>query len=80
MSEGSRPGDVLHVLLGDLQAEGGRMDLARAEYAAAARKGSAIADLGQARLASLTSGGPPPAEVTRLRNEIGRNCTLCHSY
>jgi tetratricopeptide (TPR) repeat protein len=80
LSEGSRPGDVLHVLLGDLQFEGGRADLARAEYAAAARKDSAIRELGQARLASLASGGPPPAEVTRLRNDIARNCAMCHSY
>jgi tetratricopeptide (TPR) repeat protein len=80
ISEGSRPGDVLHVLLGDLHLEGGKADLARDEYAIAARQDSAIRELGEARLASLASGGPPPAEVTRLRNEIGRNCTLCHSY
>ncbi|MBL8554020.1 MAG: hypothetical protein JNL41_07055 [Phenylobacterium sp.] len=80
LSEGSRPGDVLHVLLGDLHLEGGKPDLARKEYAVAARTGSAIRDLGEARLASLAAGGPRPAEITRLRNEIGRNCTLCHSY
>lgn len=80
IAEGSRPGDMLHVLLGDLQAEGGQTELARAEYAQAAREGSAIRELGQARLASLAAGGPPPAEVARLRGDIARNCAMCHTY
>lgn len=80
IAEGSRPGDVLHVLLGDLLAEGGQAEAARAEYAIAAREGSAIRETGLARLAALAAGGPPPAEVARLRGDIARNCAMCHSY
>ncbi len=72
-SEGSRSGDVLHVLLGDLYAETGRADLARAEYAVAARPGSASHEMAQARLAADL-----PAERAKLRGAPARDCGLCH--
>lgn len=79
IAQGSRSGDMLHVLLGDLYAETGRPELARAQYAAAGRPKSAIPDLATTRLASLAQGGPSAADMNKLRNGLGGDCAMCHA-
>jgi hypothetical protein len=74
-----REKDVLHLLLGDLYAETGKPDLARAEYQASNRTGSTKGDLAQARLAALAEGKVDPAKFGELRSQLGSNCTMCHA-
>lgn len=79
VSDGSQAGDVLHVLLGDVYAETGKPELARAEYAAAARANSPTRAMAEGRLQALGGAGPAAAEIARLRNDLGGNCVMCHA-
>jgi len=79
LSDGRRPGDVVHLLLGDLYAETGRPELARAQYQLAARPGSTMIAKASQRLSTIDQTGVPAAEITRLRAEIGRDCAMCHA-
>jgi tetratricopeptide (TPR) repeat protein len=76
VAEGTRAGDTLHILLGDVYAEGGNKDLARTQYQATGKTGQEQA---RARLAALESGAIPAAEIQRMRSNIGRNCMMCHA-
>jgi tetratricopeptide (TPR) repeat protein len=79
VAEGSRPGDMVHLLLGDLYAELERTDDARAEYQAAARRpASAAREPAAARLAALDAGTLPRAEIAAMRGSLASNCAMCH--
>lgn len=74
-----RERDHLHVLLGDLYAETGKADLARAEYQAAGRQGSTTATMVTERQASLAAGKVDVAKFAGLRSQLGSNCVMCHA-
>jgi tetratricopeptide (TPR) repeat protein len=79
LAEGTRAGDMLHILLGDLYAETGRQHDARREYERAAAAGSKVTDTARARLAALGQGGVPAAEIGALRGNLGTGCVMCHA-
>jgi tetratricopeptide (TPR) repeat protein len=80
ISEGRRPSDVLHLLLGDLYAETGKVADARREYeASAARPASTQRDRANARLVALNAGTPVAGEATQLRGRLGTDCMMCHA-
>lgn len=78
LSTGTRSGDYLRLLRGDLYAEGGQHDLARTQYETVARSTSPAAAEAKARLDALDGGGVPAAEITKLRQAAGTNCVMCH--
>jgi hypothetical protein len=73
---GGRPEDVLHVLLGDVYAETGKLDAARAEYKQVTGASAFAAE--QARL-RLKEGKPSPASIGLVRAGTGTNCAMCHA-
>ena len=54
---GSRPGDYLHIMRGDLYFELGKLDLARSQYEIASKSASPAASEATERLTALTQGG-----------------------
>jgi hypothetical protein len=73
---GGRAEDVLHVLLGDVHAETGNLDGARAEY----RQVTGASAFAAAQAASrLKSGTAAPADITLVRMGTGTNCAMCHA-
>jgi len=74
-----REKDVLNLLLGDLYAETGKLDLAKTHYEASNRAGSTKADLAQQRLTAVAKGRVGPAEIQSLRSQLGSNCVMCHA-
>lgn len=78
VASGSRPGDYLRILRGDLSFELGQVDLARDQYELAGKSASPAADLAQARLTALSQGGVTAADIKKLRNAAGTNCSMCH--
>jgi len=79
VAEGSKAGDMVHLMLGDLYAEIGRKDEARLQYQAAGRRpASQIREQAAARTASLAAGTVPAADVSRVRGALATNCTMCH--
>ena len=77
-AEGSRPGDYLHIMRGDLYFELGQPDLARDQYEIAGNSASPAAAEAHARLAALTQGGVAATDIKKLRTAAGANCTMCH--
>jgi Flp pilus assembly protein TadD len=73
---GGRPEDVLHVLLGDVYAEMGNLDGARAEYQQVT--GASAFAAGQAK-SRLKSGVAAPADITQVRMGTGTQCAMCHA-
>jgi hypothetical protein len=73
---GGRAEDVLHVLLGDVYAETGKLADARAEYAQITGASSFAADEARSR---LKDGPPAPEAITRVRMGIGTRCAMCHA-
>jgi hypothetical protein len=77
IAEGTRQGDFVRVLKGDVAIEAGKADVAKAEYAAAARSPRAGGEIAKARLAALDTVGVKPADIAKLRKDVGQ-CTTCH--
>ncbi len=67
---------VLRILLGDFYFTNKDVEKAKAEYNAAAQKGSAMAE-GKARLTMLASGGVEAAAIQQYRGNV-TNCAICH--
>jgi tetratricopeptide (TPR) repeat protein len=67
---------VLRILLGDFYFTNKDAEKAKAEYTAAAQKGSAMAD-GKARLTMLANGGIEAAAIQQYRGNV-TNCAICH--
>ncbi len=74
----SREKDVLRLLLGDLYAETGKPELAKAEYLASNRAGSTQTAGAAKRLAAIETGKVDAAEIAGLRGQLGTNCAICH--
>jgi tetratricopeptide (TPR) repeat protein len=72
VAEGSRAGDVLHILLGDVYAETGDAGQARRHYQTAGEQAVS-------RLNALERGSLPVGEMQRLRSSLGRDCMMCHA-
>jgi len=77
IAEGTRQGDYVRVLKGDVAIEAGKPDIARAEYTAAAKSPRAGGAIAKGRLAALDAGGVKPADIAQLRKDVGQ-CTSCH--
>jgi hypothetical protein len=73
---GGRPEDVLHVMLGDVYAETGDLDAARAEYQQVS--GASAYAAGQAK-SRLASGTVSPEAITAVRMGTGTRCAMCHA-
>jgi hypothetical protein len=78
-SPGGRPEDVLHVLLGDVHAEVGKVDAARAEYAQVSGASAFAAQQVKLRLAALKTGAIQPASIGQVRAITGSGCATCHA-
>jgi tetratricopeptide (TPR) repeat protein len=78
VAEGSRPGDYLHIMRGDLYFELGNPDLARNQYEMADKSASPATTEAQARLTALAQGGVPATDIKKLRTAAGANCAMCH--
>lgn len=76
---GGRPEDVLHVLLGDVLAEMGDNDGARAEYAQVGGASAFAAEQVKQRLADLAKGAVQPASIAQVRAGTGSGCAMCHA-
>lgn len=68
---------VLQVLLGDFYAVNKDLEKAKAEYTAAAQKGSAMAEA-KARLTMLANGGVEATTIQQYRGNV-TNCSICHT-
>lgn len=79
VAAGTRAGDMLHILLGDLLAEARRLDEARREYERAAASESKSVDMARGRLAALDRGAVPASEIAALRGNLGTGCVMCHA-
>jgi hypothetical protein len=75
---GGRQEDMLHVLLGDVYAELGRLDDARREYARVTGASAFAAEQTRARMADLAKGAVTPASITQVRMATG-TCVMCHA-
>jgi hypothetical protein len=78
LTSGTRPGDYLRLMRGDLHAETGAGGLARAQYEAVAKSSSPAAAVAASRLAALDEGGVPAIAIKKLRAQAGTNCLMCH--
>ena len=80
VSEGSRPGDMIHLLLADLYFETGRIDEARVQYEAARRRpASALREQVASRLTALEKGSFPAVDVAAVRGRLASDCLMCHA-
>ena len=78
-TDGTRPGDVLRILRGDLFAESGAAGSARRDYLAADRAGSSSQAQSRARLIALDRDEPPRAAIAELRSRLASDCMMCHA-
>jgi hypothetical protein len=78
LASGTRAGDYIRLLRGDLHAESGASDLARVQYEVVAKSTSPASADAASRLAALGEGGVPAAEIKKLRTQAGTNCLMCH--
>ena len=76
---GGRPEDVLHVLLGDVHAEMGNLQAARAEYSQVTGASAFAAEQVKLRLADLENGTISPASIAMVRAGTGTRCAMCHA-
>jgi hypothetical protein len=77
-SNGTRAGDYIRLLRGDLHAENGASDLARVQYEVVAESASPASADAASRLAALDQGGVPAPDIKKLRQQAGTNCLMCH--
>jgi hypothetical protein len=77
-SNGTRAGDYIRLMRGDLYVETGASDLAREQYELVVKSISPASAVAQSRLAALDQGGVPPADIRKLRQAAGTNCVMCH--
>lgn len=77
-ARGSRAGDYILIMRGDLYFELGQPDLARKQYELAGRSASPAAAEARSRLSALAEGGVAAAEIKKLRSAAGANCAMCH--
>jgi hypothetical protein len=73
---GGRPEDVLHVLLGDVFAETGDLEAARAEYRQVSGASAFAAEQASLR---LKEGAVSPASIASVRMGTGTRCAMCHA-
>jgi hypothetical protein len=73
---GGRPEDVLHVLLGDVYAETGNLEAARAEYRLVTGASAFAAEQAKSR---LEGGAITPASIALVRQGTGTRCAMCHA-
>jgi len=73
---GGRPEDVLHVLLGDVHAEMGNFEAARAEYKQVSGASAFAAEQAALR---LKEGAASPAAIALVRMGTGTRCAMCHA-
>jgi hypothetical protein len=78
VASGTRAGDYLRLLRGDLHAESGASDLAREQYDFVMKSSSPASADAKSRLASLEQGGVAAADIKKLRTAAGTNCLMCH--
>lgn len=76
---GRRPEDVLHVLLGDVYAETGELDMARREYEQVTGASSFAVEQSRSRLEDLKRGAVSPASIALVRAGTGYRCVMCHA-
>ena len=75
----SRPQDVLHLMLGDVHAEMGRLDQAKREYSEVTGASAFAAEQVKQRLADLQRGAIPQASIAQVRAITGSGCAMCHA-
>jgi len=78
-SSGGRPDDVLHVLLGDVYAETGKLDAARGEYAQVNGASSFAVEQVKLRNLDLEKGVIAPEYISKVREGTGTQCAMCHA-
>ena len=78
IANGTRAGDYLRLLRGDLHAEMGSSALARAQFELVATSSSPASGVAASRLAAMDQGGVPAADIKKLRVQAGTNCLMCH--
>ena len=76
---GGRPEDMLHLLLGDVYAEVGKLDIARDEYSQVTGASAFAAEQVKARMADLENGAISPASIGQVRAVTGSGCAMCHA-
>jgi hypothetical protein len=76
---GGRPEDVLHVLLGDVHAEMGDLEAARAEYDRVTGASAFAAEQVKSRRVDLKKGAIQQASITQVRMGTGTRCAMCHA-
>jgi tetratricopeptide (TPR) repeat protein len=77
-ADGTRQGDYVRIMRGDLYFETGKPDLARDVYRIVERSSSPAAADAKARLSALDHGGVATSDIQALRNAAGAQCTMCH--
>jgi hypothetical protein len=78
LASGTRAGDYIRLLRGDLHAESGASDLARVQYEVVAKSTSPAGADAASRLVALGEGGVLAAKIKKLRTQAGTNCLMCH--
>jgi tetratricopeptide (TPR) repeat protein len=76
---GGRAEDVLHVLLGDVYAETGKLEEARRDYEQVSGASRFAAEQSRARLGDLKKGAVSPADIGLVRAGTGSKCAMCHA-
>jgi hypothetical protein len=76
---GGRPEDVLHLMLGDVHAEMGDLDAARAEYGEVTGASAFAAEQVKSRRVDLAKGAIPASSITLVRMGTGTRCAMCHA-
>ena len=78
LAKGSRAGNYVRIIRGDLEFELGKIENARSDYETVSKSASPAAEEAKARLAALDQGGVTLADIKKLRSQAGANCTMCH--
>jgi hypothetical protein len=76
---GGRPESMLHLMLGDVYAEVGKLEAAREEYSQVTGASAFAAEHAKSRLAELQNGAISPASIGQVRAVTGSGCALCHA-
>jgi hypothetical protein len=79
IATGTRAGDYVRLLRGDLHAETGSAAQAREQYELVAKSSSPATAMAVSRLTSLDQGAVPVADIAKLRQAAGTNCLMCHA-
>lgn len=78
LASGTRGGDYIRLMRGDLHAETGASDRAREQYELVAKSLSPAGATATSRLVALEQGAVPAADIRKLRQAAGTNCLMCH--